>query len=79
MEKLSREDPDKAEVVKLRYFAGLTMARIAEALGISLATTNRHWSYSSAWLYKELSGRVLSVDCSPVIPELAAVATDDAR
>ena len=55
MKKLSDEDPAKAEVVKLRYFAGLTMEQIAQALGISLATANRHWSYARAWLYKEVS------------------------
>lgn len=55
MDRLSAEDPDKAEVVKLRYFAGLTMQQIAEVRGISLATANRHWSYARAWLYKEVT------------------------
>ena len=46
LERLAREDPNKAELVKLRYFAGLTIAEAAEALGISCATAERYWSYS---------------------------------
>lgn len=45
----------KAELVKLRYFAGLTIQETAEALGISARTANRHWAYAKAWLYKQLS------------------------
>ena len=46
-----------AEVVKLRYFAGLTIAETAAALGISVRTANRHWAYARAWLYQHLSQR----------------------
>ena len=56
LEKLAAKDPGKAEVVKLRYFAGLTMEQTAESLGISLATANRWWSYARAWLHQEISG-----------------------
>jgi RNA polymerase sigma factor (TIGR02999 family) len=56
LEKLAAKDPMKAELVKLRYFAGLTMEQTAEALGISLATANRHWNYARAWLHQEISG-----------------------
>jgi RNA polymerase sigma factor (TIGR02999 family) len=49
-------DPKKAELVKLRYFAGLTMEQIAEALGLSLATTNRWWAFSRAWLHRHIVG-----------------------
>ncbi|MFO1051053.1 MAG: ECF-type sigma factor [Planctomycetota bacterium] len=45
----------KAEVVKLRFFGGLTMPEVAAALDISLATAERHWTYARAWLYRELS------------------------
>src|SRR4051812_11505140 len=53
--KLARADPVKAELVKLRYFVGLTAAEAAQALGISLATADRHWAYARAWLYREVS------------------------
>jgi RNA polymerase sigma factor (TIGR02999 family) len=49
-------EPQKAELVKLRYFAGLTIEEAAETLGISPATAKRHWSYSRAWLFHALSG-----------------------
>ena len=45
------EDPLKARLVKLRYFAGLTLAEAAAAMGISLATAKRHWVYARSWLY----------------------------
>ena len=54
LDKLAREAPAKAELVKLRFFAGLTMPEVAEALGISLATAERHWTYARTWLYAEL-------------------------
>jgi DNA-directed RNA polymerase specialized sigma24 family protein len=41
--------------VKLRIFAGLTMPETAEALGISLATAERHWAFARSWLYAELA------------------------
>ncbi len=44
--------PQKAELVKLRYFAGLTIEQAADALGISPATAKRHWAYSKAWLFR---------------------------
>jgi RNA polymerase sigma factor (TIGR02999 family) len=55
--KLAAEDPAKAEVVKLRFFAGLTMPEIARVLKISLATAERHWTYARTWLYAELKDR----------------------
>jgi RNA polymerase sigma factor (TIGR02999 family) len=56
LEKLAAKDRAKAEVVKLRYFAGLTMEQTAETLGISLATANRWWNYARAWLHQEITG-----------------------
>jgi RNA polymerase sigma factor (TIGR02999 family) len=56
LDKLAEKDHVKAELVKLRYFAGLTMEQTAEALGISLATANRWWSYARAWLHQEICG-----------------------
>jgi RNA polymerase sigma factor (TIGR02999 family) len=48
------EEPAKGELVKLRFFAGLSMAAAASALGISLATAERWWAYARAWLLSEL-------------------------
>jgi RNA polymerase sigma factor (TIGR02999 family) len=53
--KLGQEDPVKAELVKLRFFTGLTLDEAAKALGISPATADRHWSYARAWLYADMS------------------------
>jgi len=48
---LELNEPQKAELVKLRYFAGLSFEETAEALGISPATAKRYWAYARAWLY----------------------------
>jgi RNA polymerase sigma factor (TIGR02999 family) len=53
--KLAQEHPDKAELVKLRYFAGLTVNEAAMVLGISTSTADRHWTYARAWLFRELA------------------------
>jgi RNA polymerase sigma factor (TIGR02999 family) len=55
LEKLAGHDPGKAELVKLRYFAGLSIEEAADALGISRATADRHWQYAKTWLYCELT------------------------
>ena len=55
LQRLTAEEPTAAEVVKLRYFAGLTAEAAAAALGISLRTANRHWAYAKAWLYRHMS------------------------
>jgi RNA polymerase sigma factor (TIGR02999 family) len=53
--RLAKAEPAKAELVKLRFFAGLTMPEAAAALGISLATAERHWTFAKLWLYAELA------------------------
>jgi RNA polymerase sigma factor (TIGR02999 family) len=53
--RLALKHPAQAELVKLRYFAGLTVNEAAEALGISTSTADRHWTYARAWLFRELS------------------------
>ncbi len=53
--KLTEIEPIKAELVKLRFFAGLTMPEAAAALGISLATAERSWTFARSWLYAELA------------------------
>jgi DNA-directed RNA polymerase specialized sigma24 family protein len=54
---LRREDPIKADLVQLRYFAGLTVPQAAEALGISRATAYSYWNYAKAWLFAEISDK----------------------
>jgi DNA-directed RNA polymerase specialized sigma24 family protein len=51
---IEQGDPS-AELIKLRFFAGLTMSEAAQALGISLATAERYWTYARTWLFAELS------------------------
>lgn len=53
--KLAAEDAEKAGLVKLRFFAGLTMDEAAAALGISSATADRYWRYARAWLYQHMA------------------------
>jgi len=54
LDKLATEEPQKAELTKLRYFVGMTFEEAAEVLGISVATAKRHWAYARAWLYEEI-------------------------
>ncbi len=53
--RLAETDPAKAELVKLRFFAGLTMPESAAALNVSLATAERYWTFAKSWLYAELA------------------------
>ncbi len=54
LSELSTQHPEKAELVKLRFFAGLTVPEAAEAMGVSLSTADRYWSYARAWLFRQL-------------------------
>jgi RNA polymerase sigma factor (TIGR02999 family) len=54
LEKFARLDPQRAELVKLRYFIGLTFEQAAEVLGISEPTAKRYWAFARAWLYEEI-------------------------
>ena len=54
LEKLAAHDPRKAELVKLRYFAGLSIDEAADVLGISAPTAKRDWTYARAWLFREI-------------------------
>jgi len=62
LEEFARKDKLKADLVKLRYFAGLTIPQAAEALGISHATAERHWGYARCWLRVEILRRRASLD-----------------
>ena len=54
IEKLAEKDPRKAQLVKLRYFIGMTGEEVAETMDMSLTTVNRDWAFARAWLYKEI-------------------------
>ncbi len=56
LDRLAARDPLKAELVKLRHFAGLSQAEAAAVLGISVATAERHWAFARAWLRVEIAG-----------------------
>ena len=58
LEKLALQDKQKAELVKLRYFVGMTTGEAAEVLGISVPTADRHWAYTRAWLAREIKAGV---------------------
>ena len=60
--RLAAADPPACELVKLRYFAGLTVKQAAEALGISPRTADFLWAYAKAWLFKEMRGEPQSPD-----------------
>jgi RNA polymerase sigma factor (TIGR02999 family) len=55
LNRLADKDPIKADLVKLRHFAGLTVDQAAQALGISPATAGRYWAYARAWLHAEIT------------------------
>jgi RNA polymerase sigma factor (TIGR02999 family) len=54
LEKLEAEAPERAQLVKLRFFTGLSVTEAAEALGVAPATAKRHWAFARAWLLAEL-------------------------
>ena len=56
LDRLAAQHPQKAELVKLRYFVGLTLAEAATSLGLSVATAERDWAFAKAWLHRALSG-----------------------
>jgi RNA polymerase sigma factor (TIGR02999 family) len=54
LDRLAARDPLKAQIVKLRYFVGMSHQEIATALGVAEPTVRRHWAYARSWLYAEL-------------------------
>ena len=56
LDKLASEHPVQAEVVKLRYFAGLTNDQVSEVLGVSISTVKNYWTFSRAWLLGQIEG-----------------------
>ena len=57
LDRLTARDAFKAELVKMRYFVGLSQDEIADALGVSVPTIRRHWAIARAWLYAEMKTR----------------------
>jgi len=55
LDRLEQRDPAAAHLIKLRYFAGLTMPQAAKAMRISLRTAERNWTYARTWLHREIS------------------------
>jgi RNA polymerase sigma factor (TIGR02999 family) len=62
LSQFAAEEPDKARLVQLRFFAGLSIPDAANAIGISVATAERWWAFARAWLYSELQGRERNSD-----------------
>ena len=58
LDKLEAQDPDKARLVKLRFFTGLTNEEAAASLGISPTTAKRYWTFARAWLYSEITSAI---------------------
>lgn len=56
LEKLALQHPLQAELVKLRYFAGMTNEEIAKVLGISVSTVKNYWTFARAWIFHEIRG-----------------------
>jgi len=54
LEELALAAPDKAEIVKLRFFVGMTAKEAAETLGVTERTAERHWAYAKAWLFERI-------------------------
>ena len=57
LSKLDEVDKASAELVKLKYFGGLTIAKIAEITGMAPRSVDRRWEYARAWLHQELGGK----------------------
>jgi RNA polymerase sigma factor (TIGR02999 family) len=56
LDKLAKEYPRHAELVKLRYFAGMTIPETAELMGVSVSTANNYWLLARTWLFREIKG-----------------------
>lgn len=68
LNRLAEKDPVKADLVKLRHFAGLTIEEAAQALGISVTTANRYWAYARAWLHQQIISDGPAAENDPAPP-----------
>jgi len=57
LERFKAEDPEKARVVVLKFFGGLTDGEVAEIMGVTERTVRRQWSYAKAWLFENIDGQ----------------------
>jgi len=62
LERLAQIDEQKSRIVEMRYFAGMSVEEVAEALGIAAITVKREWARAKAWLYRELGGGTTEVE-----------------
>jgi RNA polymerase sigma factor (TIGR02999 family) len=58
LEELRAEDPDKAEIVALKFFGGLTNYEVAESLGVAERTVERQWAYARAWIFQRIQAQI---------------------
>ena len=58
LEQLKAQDPEKAQIVVMKFFAGLSNKEIAETLGVAERTVERHWAYAKAWLFRNIKSQV---------------------
>lgn len=56
LEEMEKEAPEAAQIVKLRYFAGLTQEQVADSMGVSLRSAERQWTWAKAWLFQRIRG-----------------------
>ena len=56
MTRLAADDPIKARLVQLRFFAGMSLEEASDVLGVSAVTAKRYWRYAKAWLHREVAG-----------------------
>ena len=68
LNRLAAEDPVNAQLVTLRYFAGMSVQEAADVLGISRATADRNWAYARTWLYCELGGTATTPENQKNLP-----------
>jgi len=61
IDELAAQEPVSAQVVKLRYFVGMSMPEIAEAMEVSLSTVERHWAFARAWLRQAIRGEIKNI------------------
>ena len=58
IERLQLEDPEKARIVVMKFFGGLTNEEVAESLGVTKRTVERHWAFAKAWLYRSIRTKI---------------------
>ena len=68
LDELAELDSRKAELVKLRFFVGLSFAEAAQVLGVSVVTAKRDWAFARAWLYRRTGGRGAADESNPPAP-----------